>query len=335
MQNLLKVTAALLVLVLAGVAGAGVATDAPLVVPAHGGFVEREPLVAPVPGLSAAPLSSHTFAPKITTGDLARRPNVQLKSKSVLVVRADNGEVLYRKNIDQDLPIASITKLMTAMVVLDAAQPLHETLAITKDDVDKLKNTHSRLTVGARLTRGEMLLLALMSSENRAASALARNYPGGLVAAVSAMNRKAAEIGMTHAHFVDGTGLSSGNRASPVDLVRLVKAADGYDTIREYSTTLERAVRVGKVTQMFRNTNSLVRSPDWSIDLTKTGFINEAGRCLVMQARIAQVPVIMVLMNSQGTKTRVGDANRVRQWLESAVRASASADSGTQSARRS
>lgn len=323
MQNFLKVTAALFALVLAGNAGAGVVSDAPLVVPAHSGEVDRNELVAPMPGLSAAPLSARAFAPKITSGDLARRPNVQLQSKSVLIVRADNGEVLYRKNIDQELPIASITKLMTAMVVLDAGQPLYETLSITKEDVDKLKNTHSRLTVGTRLTRGEMLLLALMSSENRAASALARNYPGGLSAAVAAMNRKAGEIGMTHAQFVDGTGLSSSNRASPVDLVRLVKAADGYDTIRDYSTSQELVVRVGKVKQLFRNTNSLVRSPDWSIEITKTGFINEAGRCLVMQARIAQMPVIMVLMNSQGTKTRVGDANRVRQWLESALQASA------------
>jgi D-alanyl-D-alanine endopeptidase (penicillin-binding protein 7) len=326
MHNLLKVLAALGLLTWALQAAVAVGADAPLV-----GAVDRpaQPpsmpsLAAPVPGLSMAPISAQTFAPKIAAGELARRPNVQLRSRSVLVVRADNGEVLYRKNIDQDLPIASITKLMTAMIVLDAAQPLHETLSISQEDVDTLKNTHSRLRVGTQLTRGELMLLALMSSENRAASALARNYPGGRNAAIAAMNRKAGEIGMTHAHFVDGTGLSSANRASPVDLVRMVKAADSYDSIRQYSTTVQHAVRVGKQTQLFRNTNSLVRSPEWSIDLTKTGFINEAGRCLVMQARIADMPVIMVLMNSQGTKTRVGDANRVRQWLESTLRLSAS-----------
>lgn len=324
MHNLLKVLAALLALSWAGQAGAAGGTDAPLVAQAQAGGVERAlpgmpSMVAPIPGLSGTPLSAEAFTPRVTAGELARRPSVQLRSRSVLVVRADNGEVLYRKNIDQHVPIASITKLMTAMVVLDAGQSLADTLAITQDDVDTLKHTHSRLSVGTRLTRGEMMLLALMSSENRAASALARNYPGGRAAAVGAMNRKAAELGMTQAHFVDGTGLSSDNRASPIDLVRMVKAADGYAEIRDYSTTAQHAVKIGKRVQVFRNTNALVRSPEWNIEVTKTGFINEAGRCLVMQARIGQMPVIMVLMNSQGTKTRMGDANRVRQWLEATL----------------
>ncbi len=281
---------------------------------------EEMALVAPMPGLSVLPLSAETFAPVVTASVLARRDNVRLQSRSVLVVRADNGEVLYRKNIDRDMPIASITKLMTAMVILDARLPLDEVITVSRDDMDALKHTPSRIAVGTRLARGDLLLLALMASENRAAAALARSYPGGKAAAVAAMNRKALELGMTHAHFVDGTGLSSRNTASAVDLVRLVKAAESYETIRRYSTTAQHTVKVGRRAQIFRNTNPLVRSPDWSINLTKTGFINEAGRCLVMQARIAELPVILVLMDSTGKKTRVGDANRVRKWLEEALR---------------
>lgn len=248
---------------------------------------------------------------------LVRRPAIDIKSRAALVVRADNGEVLYRKNSDRDVPIASITKLMTAMVVLDAAQSLDERLKITAEDIDRLRNTHSRLAVGTTLTRRELMILALMSSENRAASALLRNYPGGKKAGVAAMNRKAREIGMTTAKFVEGTGLSGDNRSSPVDLVRLVKAADAYTEIREFSTTTEHAIKVGRHVQMFRNTNPLVKSEDWAIGLTKTGFLNEAGRCLVMRAQVAGMPVIFVLMDSVGKLTRVGDANRVRQWLES------------------
>ncbi|MFP5384109.1 MAG: D-alanyl-D-alanine endopeptidase [Gammaproteobacteria bacterium] len=247
---------------------------------------------------------------------LVRRPAVDIKSRAALVVRADNGEVLYRKNSDRNIPIASITKLMTAMVVLDAGQSLDERLKISAEDVDRLRNTHSRLAVGTVLTRRDLMILALMSSENRAASALLRNYPGGKKAGVAAMNRKAREIGMATAKFVEGTGLSGDNRSSPVDLVRLVKAADAYPEIREYSTMTELDVKVGRHVQSFRNTNPLVKSEEWSIGLTKTGFLNEAGRCLVMQAQVAGMPVIFVLMDSVGKLTRVGDANRVRRWLE-------------------
>lgn len=248
---------------------------------------------------------------------LVRRPAVDIKSRAALVVRADNGEVLYRKNSDRNIPIASITKLMTAMVVLDAGQSLDERLKITAEDIDRLRKTHSRLAVGTVLTRRDLMILALMSSENRAASALLRNYPGGKKAGVAAMNRKAREIGMATAKFVEGTGLSGDNRSSPVDLVRLVKAADDYPEIRDFSTTTQHAVKVGRHVQMFRNTNPLVKSDDWTIGLTKTGFLNEAGRCLVMQANVAGMPVIFVLMDSVGKLTRVGDANRVRRWLES------------------
>lgn len=250
----------------------------------------------------------------------AIRPPGHIQSRSVMVVRADNGEVLYRKNSDSDMPIASITKLMTAMVVLDAQLPLTELVSIATADKDTLRHTPSRLTVGTRLTRGELMLLALMSSENRAAAALARSYPGGTRAAIAAMNRKAVSLGMTQTRFVDGTGLSSSNRASPADLVRMVRAAANYDEIRQYSTTTRHEVLVGRRVQTFNNTNSLVRSPDWAIAITKTGFLNDAGRCLVMHARIAEIPVIVVLMHSVGTKTRLGDANRLRRWLEAAVR---------------
>lgn len=277
------------------------------------GAVERS--IAPPPGQDVAA----AFAPQASTAALARRAAVQLKSRSALIVRADNGEVLYRKNIDRDMPIASITKLMTAMVVLDAAQSPDDMLTITGADVDHLKNTHSRLAVGTRLSRADFLQLALMASENRAASALARNYPGGASAAVKAMNLKAQELGMTRTRFVDGTGLSARNTASPVDLVRLVKAAEAYEDIRHYSTATRHTVKVGRRLQIFNNTNPLVKSPNWSIGLTKTGYISEAGRCLVMQAKVADLPVIFVLMDSVGTKTRLGDANRVRKWLETAL----------------
>ncbi|MFZ5722142.1 MAG: serine hydrolase [Pseudomonadota bacterium] len=283
------------------------------------GFSAAAELIAAPPAAEAGRAAASPFALSASPAELARRAAVQLKSRAALVVRADNGEVLYRKNVDRDMPIASITKLMTAMVVLDAGQSLDERITVSADDFDRLKRTPSRLAAGTRLTRGEFMQLALMASENRAASVLTRHYPGGRAAAIAAMNRKARELGMTQTRFVDGTGLSAANRASPVDLVRLVKAADAYPDIRRYSTASRQVVKVGKRQQAFGNTNPLVRSPSWSIDLTKTGFINEAGRCLVMQARIADFPVIFVLMDSVGTKTRLGDANRVRKWLEAAL----------------
>lgn len=281
------------------------AADPPAVPPSVAGEAARSLEAAEAP-----------FELSLPPGELARRAAVQLKSRVALVVRADNGEVLYRKNPDEIVPIASITKLMTAIVVLDAQQEMSEVLHVTRDDIDRLKSTPSRLAVGVKLTRGEFMQLALMSSENRAASVLLRNYPGGRSKAVAAMNRKARELGMTQSRFVDGTGLSPQNRASSIDLVRLVKAADGYADIRTYSTAVRLTVKVGRRLQAFGNTNSLVRSPNWNIELTKTGYTNEAGRCLVMQARIAEVPVILVLMDSYGSKSRIGDANRVRQWLE-------------------
>lgn len=246
--------------------------------------------------------------------------SLSLQSRAAIVMNAETGEVLYSKNPDRTMPIASITKLMTAMVVLDARLPMDEPVTITEDDVDHLRNTSSRLTVGTTLPRHEMMLLALMSSENRAAAALARTYPGGTSVAVAAMNRKAQELGMSHARFLDGTGLHSENSASPTDLVRLVKAARNYPEIHQYTTTAEHVVQTGRGrTLQYRNTNALVKNDSWNIEVSKTGFINEAGKCLVMQARIQSKPVVIVLMDSAGRYTRIGDANRVKQWLETAM----------------
>lgn len=247
-------------------------------------------------------------------------PAVDIRSRAALIVRADTGEVLYAKNADQTLPIASITKLMTAMVVLDAGQAMNQTLSITDAERDRLRGTSSRLAIGTRLTRSDLLRLALMSSENRAAAALLRNYPGGQAAGVAAMNRKARALGMSRTQFVEGTGLSGANRSTPQDLARLVRAAARYQTIRAYSTTPEYSVMVGRYRTQYRNTNPLVRNPAWTIAVTKTGYLSEAGRCLVMQTTVSGKPVVMVLMDSWGTLTRVGDAGRARRWLEARAR---------------
>ena len=247
---------------------------------------------------------------------VSQRPELNIQSRAALVMRADTGEVLYRKNAETTLPIASITKLMTAMVVLDAKQSLDAPIRITSAEVDRLRGSSSRLAIGTTVTRRQALILALMSSENRAAAALLRNYPGGKAAGVAAMNRKARALGMTHSRFVEATGLSGDNRSTPSDLARMVKAASRYPDIRQFSTTHELTVKVGRYPTLYRNSNPLVRNPNWNIDITKTGYLSEAGRCLVMQTTIRGKPVVMVLMNSWGTYTRVGDAGRVRRWLE-------------------
>ena len=242
-----------------------------------------------------------------------------LYSSAVLVQDQSTGDVLYEKNANAVLPIASITKLMTAMVVLDAEPDLQETLAIGDEDVDALKGTHSRLRVGTQLTREEMLRLALMSSENRAASSLARHYPGGQKAFVSAMNAKTQMLGLADTRFADPTGLTPANVSSPRDLARMVDAAHQYPLIREFTTTIEEEVHVAGRLQQFRNTNVLIKNPAWEIGLSKTGFINEAGRCLVMQAWINSKPVIIVLLDSVGKMTRIGDANRIKNWFEASA----------------
>jgi serine-type D-Ala-D-Ala endopeptidase (penicillin-binding protein 7) len=241
----------------------------------------------------------------------------KLKSSSVLIVDQSDSSVLYSRRSDVAAPIASITKLMTALVVLDAKQPLDESLAITQDEAVLPKCRGSRLSVGTVLTRGDFMHLALMSSENRAAHALGANYPGGVPAIVKAMNSKAAALGMTTAHFVDPTGLSSDNVASPEDLSKLVLAAAQNPHIREYSTDPSYAVRVRKHLVEFHNTDNLVKNPTWNIIVQKTGYISEAGKCLVMEAVIEGRNVIIVLLDSAGRLTRVADAKRVKTWMES------------------
>ena len=244
-------------------------------------------------------------------------PSPKLKSNSVLIVDSSDSSVLYSRNSDVAAPIASITKLMTALVVLDANQPLDEPIEITQAEQDLPKAGFSRLLVGTVLTRGDLMHLALMSSENRAAHALGNTYPGGMPAMVSAMNAKAAALGMTSAHFVDPTGLSSENVASPEDLSKLVIAASRNSTIREYSTDKSYTVRVRSRLVEFRNTDKLVANPTWNIIVQKTGYISEAGKCLVMEAVIEGRNVVIVLLDSLGKYTRLADAKRVKSWMES------------------
>lgn len=266
-------------------------------------------------GKAKAVKVSKTIKPvKVHTAEDGR---LQLASSVAMIVDQKSGETLFSRNSGNQAPIASITKLMTAMVVLDAGLSMDEPITISDADVDWLRNSGSRLRVGTTLTRQETLQLALMSSENRAAAALARTYPGGTAQFVAAMNRKAAELGMRQSHFVDSTGLHSENVSTAEDLVKMVKAGYHYDLIRQMTTTEAYDVVYdnGQRTA-YKNTNALVKSPSWDIGLSKTGFINEAGRCLVMQAQIASRPVIIVLLDSWGKYTRIADANRIKKWLE-------------------
>ena len=243
---------------------------------------------------------------------------LQLASSKALIINQNTGEVIFAKNTNLATPIASITKLMTAMVMLDANQSLDDEIYVSEEDVDYLKGTSSRLAVGTGLSRSDMLQLALMSSENRAASALAHNFPGGIVAFVKAMNLKAVELGLAHTHFADPTGLDSKNVSTAEDLAKMVKAAFQYPEIRLASTSPSHEVHLqGRAYPVnFVNSNGLVRAGEWQIGLSKTGFINEAGRCLVMQAIIAGEPMIIVLLDSNGKMTRIGDAKRIRKWIE-------------------
>ena len=244
--------------------------------------------------------------------------HLALYSASALVIDQETGNALFEKQSSAIVPIASISKLMTAMVVLDAKLDMNEVIAIGDDDVDELKGTRSRLPVGTTMTRQTAMLLALMSSENRAAHALGRQYPGGMPAFVKAMNQKAQALGMVSSRFEEPTGLSSNNVSTAHDLARMVAAAARYPEIRNFSTTGEASVDINGHIREFRNTNALVRSDTWEIGVSKTGYISEAGRCLVMQARVADKPVVIVLLDSSGKMTRVGDANRIKRWMESA-----------------
>ena len=240
---------------------------------------------------------------------------LELKSSVALVLDQDTNEVLLSKNSRAVLPIASLTKLMTALVVTEAKLNMADVLTVSDEDIDTEKGSRSRLAVGTQLTREELLHLALMASENRAAHTLGRSYPGGLQAFVAAMNRKAHELGMNDTRYVDPTGLSSDNQSSAKDLATLVGAAYRHQNIRELSTSPEYQVEVGNRQVQYHTTNRLVLNPSWDIGLQKTGYISEAGRCLVMQARMAGRKLIMVFLDSAGKYSRLGDAERVRKWL--------------------
>ena len=269
--------------------------------------------------LCAVTLSSAALAEGTLRTSLKTPAEPTLRSSAALVLDATHSAVLYSRHSDVAMPIASITKLMTALVVLEAGQSLDETIEITSADTNLGRHHVSRLTPGMHLTRGDLLHLALMASENRAAYALARNYPGGLGACVHAMNEKATQLGMRAARFVEPTGLSDANVASPEDLSMLVMAAAQVPVIRDYSTARDFSVVVGRHVLRFRNTDSLVVHPDWNIVVQKTGYISRAGRCLVMQTVIEDRTVVIVLLNSFGKHTRIADARRVRRWVESTL----------------
>jgi len=247
---------------------------------------------------------------------------VYLRSAAVMVQDAATGEVVINKNSEAVVPIASITKLMTAMIILDRGLDLEQRIVVSREDVDTHKGTRSRLMPGTTLTRDELLLLALMASENRAAAALGRTYPGGVPAFVKAMNEKAAELGMGDSHFIEPTGLSPSNVSSPRDLVKLVRAAHNYPLIREYSTRDKATIKAFNRPLRFVNTNGLVRNSRWDIELSKTGYISEAGRCLVMHVRLGSKDLIVVLLDSWGKQSRIADANRIRKWLEMSTKSS-------------
>lgn len=266
----------------------------------------------------------------LSAGDLAglnlTHDPLDLRSNVALVLDQETSEVLFEKNSSVALPIASITKLMTGLVVVQAHQDMDEMLTVTEADVDRHKFTSSRLRVGARMSRRDLLHIALMSSENRAAAALGRNYPGGISAFVAAMNDKARELGMQDTHYVDSSGLSSDNVSSARDLAKLVAVAHQEPTLRDYTTSPNYVVTANGRPMRFGNTNYLVSLPDWNIGLQKTGFINEAGRCLVMQALIQGRNVIMVFLDSKGKMSRTADAGRIRRWLEALKPSSFSAE---------
>jgi len=244
-------------------------------------------------------------------------PTLKVQSHIALIHDEQTGLSLYNKNAEMVVPIASITKLMTAMVMLDARLPMDEPVSVVEDDLNSIRRARSRLPVGVTLTRSEMLQLALMASENRAALALARSYPGGTAAMVAAMNAKASVLGMQNTRFLDPTGLDSDNVSTAQDLVKMVAAAHSYPVIQQYTTSASHSVEGLKGrTMRFSNTNPLVKSASWDIGVSKTGYITEAGLCLVMEATFNQRPVIIVLLNSWGKRTRVGDANRIKQWME-------------------
>lgn len=245
--------------------------------------------------------------------------SLNFRSDSVLVLNQNNGKVVMEKNSRKVVPIASISKLMTAMVVLDAKLPMNGVVSIDENDIDHRKKTSSRLPIGTRMTRETAMLLALMSSENRAANTLGRHYPGGLSAFVRDMNKKAKSLGMYNTRFVEPTGLSNQNVSTAQDLAKMVAAATKYPKIRQFTTTAEATLDLNGKLKEYRNSNSLVRGGDWDIGVSKTGYISEAGRCLVMQAALANEPFIIVLLDSNTTAMRAADANSIKNWVENST----------------
>ncbi len=289
-------------------------------------FASAASAAAETPAKAKKPNSLRLKAAKTTkvsrtpsVADFTKDGNPNLLSHAVMVFDQNSGKPLFAKNADTAVPIASITKLMTSIVVLDAKLNLDEPVVISEADIDVIKNSRSRLPVGTAFRREDLMRLALMASDNRAAAALGRSYPGGTIAFVAAMNTKAKDIGLTNTRFADATGLSPSNVASPQDLALMVAEASKHKLIREFSTAPELYVTLPDSGKQlgFNNTNSLVKSDNWNIGVSKTGFINEAGKCLVMQAMIGNNPVIIVLMDSWGKLTRIGDANRIKKWIES------------------
>lgn len=272
-------------------------------------------------GVFATPfLNSPSAQPGQQKGFLERRDDPTLSSAAFVIANPRTGEILSERNGNRVMPIASITKLMTALVVLDANQRMNEMITVSKADIDRIKGTGSRLAIGSRLSRAEMLHISLMASENRAASSLARYYPGGQRAFIAAMNAKARMLGMWHTRFADSTGLNPRNVSTAHDLAKLVAAASAYPLIRQYTSAQQHYVRAGKRQLHYRNSNRLVHDANWQVLVSKTGYIREAGRCLVMEARINREPMIMVLLNADTSGARVADAQRVRSWLESGNR---------------
>lgn len=256
---------------------------------------------------------------RATTPRMVKR--AALRSGAVMILDPSTRKVLYSKNASTVMPIASVTKLMTALVVINAGQDMGEMLAITDADIDRLKYSSSRLRVGTRLTRAAMLHIALMSSENRAASALGRHYPAGTAGFVKAMNAKARALGMSNSRFVEPTGLSSANVSTPEDLAKLVVAAQREPLIRKYSTDPAHTIAQGRARTAYRNSNRLIASAGWNIGMQKTGYISEAGRCMVLHAMVRGRAVVMVFLDAHGKYSRARDANRVRSWLVGGRRA--------------
>ncbi|MFQ2919705.1 D-alanyl-D-alanine endopeptidase [Aeromonas allosaccharophila] len=276
--------------------------------------------------MDSAHANPFSASSKSSSGFLERRDVPNLSSAAFVVANHRTGEVISERNGNRVMPIASLTKLMTALVVLDANLRLNEMLTVTNADIDRIKGTGSRLAIGSKLSRAEMLHIALMSSENRAASALARHYPGGQRAFVEAMNAKARMLGMWNTRYADSTGLNPRNVSTAQDLAKLAAAAASYPLIRQYSTDEQSYVRTNKRQLHYLNSNRLIREGQWEFTLSKTGYIREAGRCLVLGTKVNREPVIMVLLNAETTNDRVADAKRIKTWLESSGRTTLAAN---------